>query len=244
MDTSHLSLLIVLIFITSILYSSIGHGGASGYLAIMALFSLTPEVIKPTALMLNILVSGIAAISYYRTGGFSWPVFWPFAITSIPCAFAGSTISLPGNTYKLILGIIILFAAFRLWGQKKFVYLKPVPPSLYLKFLAGAVIGFLSGLIGVGGGIFLSPLLLITGWADAKKTAGVSAAFILVNSISGITGHLASMKVLPEEVWFLAAAAALGGTIGSQLGSKRFAPVTLRRILATVLVIAGLKLVV
>lgn len=240
-ELSDLYLLSLMIFIAALLYSSIGHGGASGYLASMALFGLAPSIMKPSALVLNVLVSSIATVAYYRAGGFSWRIFWPFAITSIPFAWLGSTLSMPDHAYKLILGLILLFASYRLWNHKSNVRII-ISVSPVLKFFTGALIGFISGVIGVGGGIFLSPLLLLTGWADAKKTAGVSAAFILVNSVSGLAGHLSVIEKLPPEVWYLAVSAVIGGTIGSHLGSKRFSHKALRQILATVLVIAGIKL--
>lgn len=235
--------LALLIFAAGLLYSSVGHAGASGYLAAMALFGLAPDVMKPTALVLNILVALIATVQFRRAGFFSWRIFWPFAISSIPFAFIGGALSLPGSVYKQILGLILLFAAYRLF---QFRHLedtdtaRPVP--ILWAMLFGAGIGLLSGAIGVGGGIFLSPLLLFMGWGKTKETAGVSAAFILVNSIAGIAGHLSSVKILPDAVYPWAIAAVLGGIIGSSLGSRRFVNATLYRLLAIVLVIAGAKL--
>lgn len=242
-DTSDLYLLMFLVFTGALLYSSIGHGGASGYLASMALFGLAPAIMKPTALLLNILVSIITTFSYYRAGGFSWKIFWPFAVASIPFALLGSTLSMPDYAYKFTLGLVLLFVSYRLWNNKKNVTVV-ISISPTLKLLSGAIIGLISGLIGVGGGIFLSPLLLLAGWADPKKTAGVSAAFILVNSLAGLTGHLSVIQRLPGEVWYLAVPAVIGGFIGSQLGSKRFSHKALRQVLAAVLVVAGLKLTI
>ncbi|HEY9204577.1 MAG TPA: sulfite exporter TauE/SafE family protein [Candidatus Methanoperedens sp.] len=236
-------LLSILIFAAGLLYSSVGHAGASGYLAVMALFGLAPEVMKPTALLLNILVASIAAVQFHRAGYFSWNVFWPFAVSSIPFAFIGGALSLPGSFYEQVLGIILLFAAYRLFQSRQSAVtdsVKPVPVPWAV--LSGAGIGLLSGAVGVGGGIFLSPLLLFMGWARTKQTAGVSAAFILVNSIAGIAGHLASMKFLPDAIYPWAFAAVLGGIIGSSLGSRRFMNATLYRLLAVVLIIAGAKL--
>lgn len=236
--------LAILIFSAGLLYSSVGHAGASGYLAAMALFGLAPEVMKPTALVLNILVASIAAVQFHRAGCFSWRIFWPFAVSSIPFAFIGGALSLPGPVYRQVLGLILLFAAYRLFQFRQLEAkdsVKPVPVLLAVLF--GAGIGLLSGAVGVGGGIFLSPLLLFMGWARTKQTAGVSAFFILVNSIAGISGHLASVKFLPDAVYTWAFAAALGGIIGSGLGSRQFANATLYRLLAVVLVIAGAKLI-
>ena len=237
-------LLSILIFAAGLLYSSVGHAGASGYLAAMALFDLAPDVMKPTALVLNILVAFIAAAQFYRAGYFSWKIFWPFAMSSIPFAFIGGALSLPGSVYKQVIGLILLFAAYRLFHYKHSAatdVVKPVP--ILWAVLFGAGIGLLSGTVGVGGGIFLSPLLLFMGWAKTKQTAGVSAAFILVNSIAGIAGHLASVKFLPDAVYPWAFAAVVGGIIGSRLGSQRFVNATLYHLLAVVLVIAGAKLI-
>ncbi|MCZ7398623.1 MAG: sulfite exporter TauE/SafE family protein [Candidatus Methanoperedens sp.] len=236
-------LLTVLIFAAGLLYSSVGHAGASGYLAAMALFGLAPDIMKPTALLLNILVATIATFQFHRAGYFSWNIFWPFALGSIPFAFIGGALSLPGSFYKQVLGIVLLFAAYRLFQYRHSAAtdaFKPVP--VFWAVIFGAGIGLLSGAIGVGGGIFLSPLLLFMGWARTKETAGVSAAFILVNSIAGISGHLASVKFLPDVIYPWAFAAVLGGIIGSSLGSRRFVNATLYRLLAVVLVIAGAKL--
>lgn len=235
--------LAILIFAAGLLYSSVGHAGASGYLAAMALFGLAPDVMKPTALVLNILVAIIATWHFFRAGYFSWRIFWPFAVGSIPFAFIGGALSLPGSVYKQVLGLILLFAAYRLFQYRHLEAADEVKPVPVLKaMLFGAGIGLLSGAIGVGGGIFLSPVLLFMGWAKTKQTAGISAAFILVNSIAGISGHLASVKFLPDAIYTWAIAAALGGIIGSSLGSQRFVNATLYRLLAVVLVIAGAKL--
>lgn len=237
-------LLPVIIFAAGLLYSSVGHAGASGYLAAMALFGLAPDIMKPTALLLNILVATIATLQFYRAGYLSWKIFWPFALGSIPFAFIGGALSLPGSVYSQVLGLVLLFAAYRLFQYRHSAItdaVKPVPVLWAVLF--GAGIGLLSGAIGVGGGIFLSPLLLLMGWAKTKETAGVSAAFILVNSIAGISGHLASVKFLPDVIYPWVFAAVLGGIIGSSLGSRRFVNVTLYRLLAVILVIAGVKLI-
>jgi len=240
---SHTLLLSLLICIAALLYSSVGHGGASGYLAAMALFNLAPEVMKPTALVLNLFVAGLGTVRYARAGCFSWAIFWPFAVVSIPFAFLGGMWTLPAATYKIILGLVLLFAAWRLAVRQSAhapATLKPIflPAALGL----GAAIGLLSGLTGIGGGIFLSPLLLLLGWAEVRKTAGVSATFILVNSAAGLLGHWESVKSLPHQILWWAPAALLGGIIGSELGSHRLTPMTMRRMLAVVLVVAGLKM--
>jgi uncharacterized membrane protein YfcA len=243
-NTSGVILLSILIFTVGLLYSSVGHAGASGYLAAMALFGLAPDVMKPTALILNIIVATIATLQFYRAGYFSWSIFWPFAIGSIPFAFVGGALSIPGSVYNQVLGLVLLFAAYRLFLYRHLAntyVVKQVPVILAILF--GAGFGLLSGAVGVGGGIFLSPILLFMGWARTKETAGVSAPFILVNSIAGIAGHLASVKFLPDTVYLWAFPAILGGIIGSSLGSRKFVNTTMYRLLAAVLFIAGIKLI-
>jgi uncharacterized protein len=236
-------LLGLLIFVAALLYSSVGHAGASGYLAAMALFNLAPEVMKPTALVLNLVVATVGTIRFARAGHFAWNVFWPFAALSIPFAFVGGWLKLPISAYKLLLGCVLLFAAWRLAFKQSApapAQARPIPLGPALAW--GAALGLLSGLTGVGGGIFLSPLLLLLGWADVRKTAGVSVAFILVNSAAGLLGHLASVKNIPHEIIWWAPAALAGGLIGAELGSRRLAPLTMRRLLAAVLVVAGVKM--
>lgn len=235
-------LVILAIFIVAVLYSSVGHGGASGYLAVMALLAVPPEQTRPSALVLNLFVASIGAFQFWRAGHFSWSVFWPFAVTSIPFAFIGGMIKLPTNVYKMVLGFVLLFAAFRLaWKFSKEVDVQP--PKIWLALIIGAVIGLLSGLVGVGGGIFLTPILLLMDWSETKTAAGVSALFILVNSASGLAGNYSQVSVLPVDVWFWIGAAVVGGILGSTLGARRFDSLTLRRVLATVLVFAAVKLI-
>lgn len=237
--------LAALIFLAASLYASVGHGGASGYLAAMALFGLPPEVMKPTALTLNILVSLVAASRFARAGHFSWATFWPFALGSIPLAFLGGALAIPAAVFKSLLGAVLLFSAYRLLAvagpRAGDMVHKPLPIAPAVA--SGAGIGFVSGLVGVGGGIFLSPLLLFTRWAGIRRTAAVSAAFILVNSVAGLAGHLSSVRMLPSALPIWAGAALLGGTIGSGLGSRVLAPTALRRLLGAVLAVAGAKLI-
>jgi uncharacterized protein len=236
-------LLTLLIFTAALLYASVGHAGASGYLAAMALFSLAPDMMKPTALVLNLFVASVGTARYARAGCFAWNIFWPFAVLSIPFAFLGGKLTLPVSTYKIILGAVLLFAAWRLaFKQSAHAPQELKPIVLPLALAMGAAIGLLSGLTGVGGGIFLSPLLLLLGWADVRKTAGVSVAFILVNSAAGLLGHLESVKSLPHEIVWWVPAAFIGGLVGAELGSRRLTPLVMRRMLSVVLVIAGLKM--
>jgi uncharacterized membrane protein YfcA len=239
-----IALLTLLIFAGAMLYSSVGHAGASGYLAAMALFGLEPVIMKPTALCLNVLVATIGTIQFFRAGCFSWSLFWPFALASAPAAYVGGSITLPGEYYRPLVGIVLLFAATRLWMSKPSATAsKLVPPPLIYCLAAGAGIGLLAGLTGTGGGIFLSPLMLFMDWADVKRTSGVSAAFILANSIAGLAGVFSGWQSIPIAIIPWAVAAISGGLIGSYFGSRRLPSQTMRRLLAVVLVIAGVKLV-
>lgn len=233
--------LIVCIFVAALLYSSVGHGGGSGYLAMMALFGVAPESMRPAALSLNVLVASIGLIRFYRAGAFSWSHFWPFAVASVPCAFLGSTITLPIAWFKVAVGLVLLFAAYRLFVKAASDVSRPVP--LLLALSSGAGIGMLSGLTGIGGGVFLSPLLLFMNWTTTKQSCGIAAAFILVNSIAGILGLLSKGASFPAELPYWTVAALAGGIIGAELGSKRLDSTTLRKLLAAVLVVAGLKMV-
>jgi uncharacterized membrane protein YfcA len=208
----------------------------------MALFAIAPDVTRPTALTLNLFVASIATIQYYRAGHFSWRIFLPFAVASIPMAYLGGTIQLPTDVYKVVLGVVLFLAAARLAVQLKCDEDVREPP-IWISLLIGAIVGALSGLVGVGGGIFLTPILLLLHWSKAKTAAGVSALFILVNSAAGLLGSWDQVQMLPGNVIFWIAAAAIGGIIGSTLGAKRFDSLTLRRVLAFVLLLAGVKLI-
>ncbi len=241
MAPGDLTALCALVFLAALLYSMVGHAGASGYLAAMALVGIAPAVMKPTALTLNILVATVGTVQFARAGRFSWPLFWPFALGSVPFAFLGGSLALPIALYKRVLALVLLYAAYRLFRTAA----AAGPPRVVRRRVAvpaGAGIGFLSGLAGVGGGIFLSPLMLIRGWADARRTAAVSVAFILVNSVAGLLGHLSSVRSLPREIGVLAGVALVGSLIGSTLGSRRLPNPVIRRLLAAVLLVAAAKL--
>lgn len=230
------------IFFVAVLYSSVGHGGASGYLAVMTIFSFNIQILRSSALLLNLFVSGIAFFQYYRKGFFKWKIFLPFALTSIPFAFLGGLISLDPLIYKKILGICLLFAVFRMITDIKAENKNRKNLSFPLGLVTGAILGFVSGIIGVGGGIFLSPLLLLLHWADMKETAAVSALFIFVNSAAGLSGILVSGLNLSTDIFIWVIAAILGGIIGSYTGSLKISGRVLRYILSLVLVFASIKL--
>ena len=230
------------IFAAAVLYSSVGHAGASGYIAVMALAGLAPEQLKPAALILNILVASIASLKYYRVKAFSCRLLWPLILTSIPCAFLGGAFTLSNDDYKFILGLVLIYAAAHSFLTANTNSQKIRTPPHYLLFLVGAMIGFLSGLIGVGGGIFLSPILLFLRWGETRVVSGVAAAFILVNSIAGFAGVMTHQPELPVSLSYWALAAIAGGWLGSEFGSKRLNSVRIRQILSIVLCIAGAKL--
>lgn len=234
-----------LIFLVALAYSSVGHGGASGYLAALTLFSLAASKMVPSALVLNLLVAGMAFVSFARAGHFSRRLLLPFVATSIPAAFLGGLIPVSVRTYSFLLAGALLFAAFRLIYSMGGAESEPSykPPSVAVSLPVGAVLGFVSGMVGVGGGIFLSPLLLLLRWADAKRTAAVSAAFIFLNSAAGLYGHLSRTQMDWPGMLPLVAAAFSGGLVGSYLGAWRLPSVWLRRILGIVLLVAAFKLV-
>ncbi len=238
-------LLAALILVIALLYSTVGHAGASGYLAAMALFGMAPIVMKPTALTLNIIVASIGTIRFYRAGFFSWRTFWPFAVASIPAAYIGGGLTLPVAGYKSIVGVVLLYSAVRLfWSADSADKGKTTLAPIWVALIVGAAIGLLSGLTGVGGGIFLSPVLLLMHWARTKETSGVSAAFILVNSIAGLLGQYSAITHLPTDLIYWAPAALVGGWIGTELGTRLLPISGIRKWLSVVLVLAGLKLLV
>ena len=230
------------ILLIAFLYSSVGHAGASGYIAVMTLFGLAPEEIRPTALVLNILVASIGTWQFWRAGHFRWELFWPFAILSVPMAFAGGALNLPAHLFKIAVGIVLLFSAARfLYDPKDATDVKP--PSRGAALIVGGVLGLLSGLTGTGGGIFLTPLMIVMRWATTKTAAATSVVFILVNSIAGLLGNVTATREIPSFAFVLLIAALVGGSIGSYLGSRRFSAPAIKRLLAAVLIIAGFKLI-
>ncbi len=230
------------IFLIAILYSSVGHGGASGYLAFMALLGFVPEVMRPSALILNVFVSSIAFITFTRNGHFKFKLLWPFIITSVPFAFLGGTFSIDTRIYKIILGVFLLFAIARMLIKVKNDkdFLKEI--NILYALLIGAFLGFFSGLIGIGGGIILSPIIILLGWATVKQTAAVSAVFILVNSLAGLGGFFLKSEMPDIQIMYMIIAGLLGGLLGSYLGSFRIKENYLRYTLSLVLLLASVKL--
>jgi uncharacterized protein len=235
-------LFFIALFFIAFLYSSVGHGGASGYLALMALFSIAPEVMKPTALLLNLFVAGTAFIQYYRGKHFIWKIFLPLAIASIPLAFLGGLMTIDGLIYRKILGLLLLIPVVRFLFFSNIVVTDIKKASFGLSLIIGAVIGLLSGLIGIGGGIILSPILLMMKWTDQKQTAAISALFIFVNSISGLMGQLSKGIHFSGDMMTYVLIAFLGGLCGSYLGAMKFRQTVLKNLLATVLMLAAYKL--
>jgi len=231
-----------LLFLVAFLYASVGHGGASGYLALMALFSITPAVMKPTALLLNLFVSLTSFIQFYRGGHFRWKLFWPFALASIPLAYLGGLVVVDGNIYKKILGVLLLVPIIRFYFFSNSKVIEQRHSSFSLSLLIGGCIGFLSGLIGIGGGILLSPFLLLLKWTDQKETAAISALFIFVNSMSGLAGQLTKGIQFTTDMYTYVVIAFVGGLVGAYFGALKFRQVILKNVLATVLVLAAYKL--
>lgn len=225
------------------LYTSVGHAGASAYIALMALIGVAPAVMRPTALALNILVAGFTSFRYLRTGLFRWRTLWPFLIGALPFAILGGAVQLPGQFYRPLVGAILIVAGVRfLWPKDVTSNQKPRDPPVIAAVAFGALIGLLSGLTGTGGGIFLSPILLFAGWSDTRAASGVAAVFILCNSIAGLLGNIAIVRSLPAELPIYAAAVMLGAIVGTTFGIK-FAVPTILKALGLVLMIAGFKLI-
>jgi len=235
--------LLLCIALMAFLYASVGHGGASGYHAVMALFLVTPLVMKSTALTLNIFVAGVSFYHYYKAGYFKWKLFLPFAIGSIPFAFVGGYIQIQEEIYKGVLGLFLIFAVLKMLGfmRKKKNALVKLPS--YLGVIFGALLGFVSGLLGIGGGIILSPVLLLFNWAKMKQAAAVSALFIFVNSISGLIGLVNSGSYnAVDNLLYWIVIALVGGCLGSYLGARKMKNSGVRKLLALVLFLASIKL--
>ncbi len=233
-------LLLVLLGTMAFLYASVGHGGASGYLAVLALFSVAPVVMKQSALLLNLGVSLMSFIAFYQQGFFKWRLFWPFALGSIPAAFLGARVPLSDSSYKQILGVCLLIAVLRMLVSLRESSAKPLP--LWAGLTAGYLIGLLSGMIGIGGGIILSPVLLLFCWANLKEAAAVSALFIFVNSIAGLAGLTTWIPLDNTSLIYWLAASLIGGFLGARWGAGVASNSNVKWVLALVLIIASVKL--
>ncbi|MGE0564321.1 MAG: sulfite exporter TauE/SafE family protein [Pseudolabrys sp.] len=230
-------------FVGAALYTSVGHGGASSYIALMALFSVPAAVMRPTALALNIIVSTLGTWRYASAGFFRWRAIWPFMAGAVPFAFLGGGIQLPGNLYRPIVGVVLLFAGVSLLWLREVRPLNAVhDPPIWLGILVGAGIGLLAGLTGTGGGIFLSPIIIFLGWADIRTASGCAAVFILGNSIAGLAGNFAAVQSLPPQLPVYVVAVVLGAIVGTTFGT-RLPIVYIQRALGIVLLIAGAKLI-
>ena len=243
MPELHTIILAACIFLGSALYTSVGHAGASAYIALMALFGMAPAVMRPTALALNILVASFTSFRYLHVGLFRWRTLWPFLIGALPFAMIGGAVQLPGQFYRPLVGTILIVAGVRfLWPKESTTNQELRDPPIAAGIVLGVLVGLLSGLTGTGGGIFLSPILLFAGWSDTRTASGVAAVFILCNSIAGLLGNVAIVKALPADLPIYAAAVLLGAVIGTTLGI-RFAVPAILKALGAVLIIAGAKLI-
>lgn len=234
-------------FAVALLYSSVGHAGATGYLALMALAGLAPEVMRPTALVLNLAVATIAVVRFARAEQLPWRTLPYFVIGSIPAAYLAGSLEIPDTIYRPLLATVLIAAALRLAARAQRDVSSEraaLPPRGLVAALVGGFIGLLAGATGTGGGVFLTPLVIARRWASTRAAAGLSAGFILANSIAGLAARPASLDLLPATLPLALAAAAVGGLIGSELGARRVSLITLRRILAAVMVIAATRLVV
>ncbi|MBM4187581.1 MAG: sulfite exporter TauE/SafE family protein [Gemmatimonadetes bacterium] len=235
------ALIAAAIGVVAFLYSAVGHAGASGYIAVLTLAGLSASVVRPTALVLNVLVAALGTWQFFRAGHFRWSLFWPFALLSVPAAYLGGSIDVPTDLFKRIVGAVLLLSAARFLTQLRDP-VAPRAPSWTIAVGVGALLGFLAGLTGTGGGIFLTPVMLLAHWAGTKETAAVSAPFILVNSIAGLAGFLQTGQPLPSFAPALAVVAVAAGGLGSYLGSRRFPVRTIRLLLGLVVTFAGAKL--
>ena len=234
--------LLLLVASMAILYSSVGHGGASGYLAAMALFGLEPAMMKPAALTMNIFVTVLVLWRISRAEPFNWRLLLPFAVASVPMAFIGGSYTINSSVYRVMVGLALLLAMWRLlWEGKDSDSIQA--PALWVALPVGAVLGLVSGLTGVGGGIVLSPLLLLFHWTSMRGCIGIAAAFILLNSVAGLAGYASTATHWPAGIPLLVVTAMLGGLIGAELGARRLAPTHLRKVLAVVLAVAGAKMI-
>jgi uncharacterized membrane protein YfcA len=244
MDPATVALIAASMAVAAALYSSVGHGGASAYLAIMTLFAVAPETMRPTALALNLVVAGIGAARYWLRGQTNFRLLLAFAVTAMPAAYLGGSIQLPPEYYRPLVGALLLAAALRLfWQPRRLAWRETAAPSLFVTLPVGAALGLLAGLTGTGGGIFLSPLIILFAWEQPRHTSGVAAGFIFLNSAAGLLGNVASVRALPPEMPWWMFAVALGALLGTWLGVEKLPRERLLQALGLVLTLAGIKLI-
>ncbi len=242
-DVPHFWVFLCILPVIAFLYAGVGHGGASGYLALMSLFSFAPETMKPTALLLNLFVAGTSFCYYYRSGFFNGKLFLYFAVASIPMAYLGGAIDIDSSIYKVILGVLLIFAILKMlnvFGKEK-AQIREI--KIWQGALVGGLIGFFSGLVGIGGGIILSPVILLLHWGKMKEAAAVSALFIWVNSAAGLAGQFSNGIVLNSQSFLMVGLAVFGGFLGSYYGSRKMSSLGVRYMLVIVLVAASIKLI-
>lgn len=232
----------IILFVVAFLYASVGHGGASGYLALMAIYGIAPEVMKPTALLLNLFVSGAAFLQFFRGKHYFQKIFIPLAVASVPMSFLGGTLVIDDHIYKRILGALLLLPVIRLFFFANTEHSALKPSNTYLSLLVGGGIGLLSGMIGIGGGIVLSPVLLLLKWTDQKQTAAISALFIFVNSLAGLAGQFMKGLAFDNNMLMYVVIASGGGLLGAYYGASRFTQNVLKNVLGVVLFMAAIKL--
>lgn len=235
-------LFLVTLFIVAFMYASVGHGGASGYLALMALFGVSTIYMRASALTLNLFVSAVSFYAFYKGGFFKIKILLPFIAGSIPMAFLGARLTIDPQLFKIILGIFLLIAVARMLYTPKGEQKEIFPFNLFYAFLIGAFLGFFSGLIGIGGGVILSPVLLLLGWTNVKETAAISSIFIFLNSAAGITGLISAGIHISPNIIYWVVVAFTGGLLGAYVGSSKLSLLKLRYLLAFVLLLASIKL--
>lgn len=231
------------LFLGAVLYTSVGHGGASAYIAVLSLFGVSAAAIKPTALALNIVVSSYTSVAYVRAKLCSFRLLIPLLMGAVPMAYVGGMLHLPSHVYKPLVGCILLFSAYRFIAPHRTTAAEIRPHHPLLAVVIGAVIGFLSGLTGTGGGIFLSPLVLFLGWTTVKGASGTAALFIFFNSVAGFLGNLQAAHDLPATLPLFVLCVVLGAVLGTRLGIRHFSEALLRRALGVVVLVAGLKMI-
>lgn len=234
--------MLIAIGIAAILYSSVGHGGASGYLAAMALFGLDPSIMKPAALTMNIFVTLLVLSQSRRRFQFDLPLFIPIIVASVPMAYLGGAYTMDSSAYNIVVGLLLLLAVWRMFWRISDTVIR-ASPKLWQTLLVGGVLGFVSGVTGVGGGIFLSPLLLLFRWTDVKGSVPIAAAFILLNSVSGLLGYVSTGSQFPAGMSLLVAVAVIGALVGTHMSTYRLSTQGLYRMLGIVLVVAGFKMI-